>query len=122
MPPITNPVAITFCNSKVRLAADLLAQLDNLAGAILNEWTALGGTALIPNTADVVQDGAAPNGVDSTGGDGRPVITGAKVSNIINRLTGLRSATATTGLAMGVAGVRDTVLQVAVNTTRPGQS
>ena len=118
MPAITNPTAIKFCNEKVRVAADLIAQLDNFAGAILNEWNALGGTALIPNTTDVIQDSASPNGVDATGGDGRPSITGAKVNNIINRLIALRTSTASQGLAMGVAGVRDTVLQVAVNTTR----
>jgi hypothetical protein len=118
MAAITNPQAIKFSDEKLRVAADLLAQLDNFAGTVLNEWTALGGTALIPNTADVLADSAAPNGLDATGGDGRPVITGAKLNNIINRLTGLRSATATTGLAMGVAGVRDTVLQVAVNTVK----
>jgi hypothetical protein len=118
MAAITNPVAIRFSNERLRLAADLLSQLDNYAAAILNEWTALGGVALIPNTTDVLQDTAAPNGIDATGGDGRPVVTGAKLNNIINRLTAYRSATATTGLAMSVAGVRDTVLQVAVNTTR----
>lgn len=118
MAAITNPVAIKFSNERLRVAADLIAQLDNEAAAILAEWTALGGTAMIPNTADVLQDGAAPNGIDATGGDGRPVVTGAKLNNIVNRLTGLRSTSATTGLAMGVAGVRDTVLQVAVNTTR----
>ena len=116
--PITNPVAISFSNTRLRVAADLLAQLDNFAGATINEWNALGGTALIPNTADVLQDSAAPNGVDSTGGDGRPVVTGIKLNNIINRLTELRSAVATAGLAVGVAGVRDTILQVAVNTQR----
>lgn len=120
MAAITNPVAIKFANEKVRIAADLLSQLDNFANTVLNEWTAIGGSTLFPNTTDVLQDSAAPNGIDSTGGDGRPVITGAKVNNIINRLIALRSATATTGLAMGVAGVRDTVLQVAVNTTRTG--
>lgn len=118
MPAITNPVAIQFSNTRLRVAADLLAQLDNLAGAILNEWTANGGVAMIPNTADVLQDSAAPNGVDATGGDGRPVVTGAKLNNIVNRLAALRASAANSGLAMGVAGVRDTVLQVAVNTTR----
>lgn len=116
MAAITNPQAIRFCNEKIRPAADRLALLDNYAAAVLAEWTAIGGVALIPNTTDVVTDGASVNGVDATGGDGRLVITGAKVSNIINRLTAYRSAVSTTGLAMGVAGVRDTVLQVAVNT------
>lgn len=119
--PITSPVAIKFCNEKVRRLADMLAQVDAFALTVLNEWTALGGVALIPNTVgNIVADGAAPNGTDATGGDGRPVIDGAKVSNIINRATGLRSTSATTGLAMGVAGVRDTVLQVAVNTVPNG--
>lgn len=53
----------------------------------------------------------------TTSTDGRPVITGANV-NIIIRLTALRSASASSGLAIGVAGVRDTVLQVAANPTR----
>lgn len=114
---ITNPVAIKFANEKIRKAADCLAQLDTFAGQVLAEWTALGGAALIPNTTDVVQDTASPNGTDTTGGDGRPGITGIKVNNIINRLTELRATTGN-GLRMGVAGVRDTVLQVAVNTVR----
>lgn len=118
MPAITNPVAITFSNENLRVVADLIAQLDNFAGAIINEWNALGGAVLIPNTADVLQDGASPNGVDSVGGDGRPVVTGAKLNSIVTRLIALRSTAANSGLAMGVAGVRDTVLQVAVNTTR----
>lgn len=115
---ITSPIAVKFANEKARVAADLIAQLDNFAAAVLNEWTALGGSALFPNTTAVLQDSAAPNGVDATGGDGRPVITGAMVNNIINRLTEMRSATATTGLALGVSGVRNTVLQVAVNTQK----
>ena len=110
MPDITSPQAVKFANERIRVAADLIAQIDNLAGSILNEWTALGSTALIPNTADVIVDGAAS--------DGRPIITGIKANNIINRLTNLRSTNANSGLAMGAAGVRDTVLQVAVNPTR----
>lgn len=116
--PITNPVAIKFSNEKLRVAADMLAQADNFAAATLAEWTALGGAALIPNTADVLRDSASPTDDLGTGGDGRPVVTGAKLTNIINRLTALRATATNSGLAMGVAGVRDTVLQVAVNTTR----
>ena len=112
MADIVSPQAIKFSNERIRVAADLIAQLDNLAASILNEWTALGSTALIPNTADNIIDDAA--------GDGRPIITGIKANNIINRLTNLRSTNANSGLAMGAADVRDTVLQVAVNTTRAG--
>ena len=116
--PITNPIAIKFSNEKIRVVADLMAQLDNLGGSVLNEWNALGGTSLIPNTSDVIRDSASPNDDVGTGGDGRPVITGIKANNIINRLTELRSTNAASGLAMGATGVRDTILQVAVNTTR----
>ena len=90
MAAITNPQAIKFSNEKIRVAADLIAQLDNFANTVINEWNALGGAALIPNTADVINDGASINGVDATGGDGRPFITGAKATNIINRLIALR--------------------------------
>lgn len=115
--PITSPVAIQFSNQKLRKAADMLAQLDTFALSVINEWNALGGVALIPNTvANILRDGASPNDDVGTGGDGRPIVDGAKCNNIIVRLTALRSAVATTGLAMSVAGVRDTVLQVAVNT------
>lgn len=105
---ITDPNAIRFSNARIRIAADLIAQLDNFAAATINEWNAFGGSALIPNTSEVIEDGAAT--------DGRPIITGAKANNIINRISELRAAS--NGLAMGGAGVRDTVLQVAVNTTR----
>jgi hypothetical protein len=108
--PITDPNAIRFANTRIRVAADLIAQLDTLAGVILAEWNAQNLGATFTNDAEVVVDGSAT--------DGRPVITGAKVNNIINRLTSLRSASASSGLAMGAAGVRDTVLQVAVNPTR----
>ncbi len=116
--PITNPTAIKFSNEKIRVAADLIAQLDNFANAAINEWNAHGGTSLIPNDTQVIRDSASPNDDLGTGGDGRPVITGQKANNIINRLISLRASVAASGLAMGVAGVRDTVLQVAVNTSR----
>ena len=115
---ITNPVAIKFSNGKILVSADLIAQLDSFAASVLAEWTALGGTTLVPNTSAVLQDSASPNGTDTVGGDGRPGITGAMVNNIINRLTELRSPVANSGLALGAPGVRDTVLQVAVNTVR----
>lgn len=110
MPDITSPQAIRFSNEKIRVAADLIAQLDNFAATVIAEWNAAGGASLIANTSDVIADGASA--------DGRPVITGAKANNIINRLSELRSTNAAAGLALGASGVRDTVLQVAVNTTR----
>ena len=115
--PITNPVAIQFSNDKLRVAADLLAQIDNFSASVINEWNALGGTSLIPNNSEVLRDAASPSDDSGTGGDGRPVVTGTKLNNIINRLTELRAA-AGGGLMMGASGVRDTILQVAVNTQR----
>ena len=114
---VTDPSAIRFCDEKIRVVADKLAQADSFALAVINEWTASFGTSVIPNTSVVIADSAAPNGVDTTGGDGRTLITGQMVNNIINRCNELRSALAVTGLAMSVAGVRTTVLQVAVHTT-----
>jgi hypothetical protein len=108
--PITDPNALRFANTRIRVAADMIAQLDNLAASIINEWNAQNLSTIFTNDSNVVMDGADT--------DGRPVITGAKVNNIVTRLTALRSASAGSGLAMGVAGVRDTVLQVAVNPTR----
>jgi hypothetical protein len=108
--PITDPNALRFSNTRIRVAADLIAQLDTLAGVIISEWNAQSLGSVFTNDTSEVIDGAAQ--------DGRPVITGAKVNNIINRLTSLRSASSSSGLAMGAAGVRDTVLQVAVNPTR----
>jgi hypothetical protein len=108
--PITDPNALRFANTRIRVAADLIAQLDTLAGVIISEWNAQSLGTLFTNDSSVVVDGAAT--------DGRPVITGQKVNSIVQRLSELRSTSASSGLAMGAAGVRDTVLQVAVNPTR----
>ncbi len=81
MPDISDPQAVRFCNEKVRVAADKLAQAYNCANQVLDEWTARGGVALVPNSADAVLDGSAT--------DGRPPITGADTNNIIKRLSEL---------------------------------
>jgi hypothetical protein len=114
---ITSPVAIRFSDTRIRPAADLLAQLDNFAHTVINEWNA-GASAEIPNTEDVLRDSASPVDDAGTQGDGRPVVTGAELTNIIVRLQELRAAVQSNGLAMSAPGVRDTVLAVAVNTTR----
>lgn len=93
-----------FANDKVRVAADRLAQLDNLATSIINEWNAR-PEVQPPNTSDPIDDGSGDSG------DGRPQGTGAKITSIITRLMEFKAS-------MDVAGVRDTVFQMAVNTTR----
>lgn len=102
MPDITDPQAVNFCNTKIRPAADRLAQAFNYAAAIIDEWNALGGSGLVPNTTDAVIDGAAQ--------DGRPEITGAMANNIINRLSELQTDYEASSNAK-----LNTVLQVAVN-------
>lgn len=82
MADITDPTAVAFSNEKIRVAADKLAQAYNFSNKVIDSWNALGGTALIPNTIDTIIDGAAD--------DGRPVIQGIDVNNIINRLIELR--------------------------------
>ena len=82
MPDITDPQAISFANTKVRVMADLLQSTYWSAKAIVTEWNATSMSALIPNTADPIKDGANP--VTGTA-DGRKPITGAKATSIITR-------------------------------------
>lgn len=102
--PIDSPQAVRFSNERIRVAADRLAQAYNYAREVVDEWNAAGGTTLIPNDAgQTVIDGADT--------DGRPIITGADVNNVINRLSELINDYQATGNAK-----LNTVLQVAVNT------
>jgi len=80
MADITNAQAITFSNEQIRPAANSLAQLYYEAKRVSQQWTALGMSSLITNSVDdTMIDGAAT--------DGRPLIDGADVNNIVNRLT-----------------------------------
>lgn len=92
----------TFTNERIRVAADLLAQLDNFGAATINEWFARPDVQP-PNDSTPI-DG-------NDGSDGRSSLVGSDVHNIINRLSEYKTA-------MDVNGVRNTVLAVAVNTTR----
>ncbi|HLX53422.1 MAG TPA: hypothetical protein VKR58_05760 [Aquella sp.] len=79
MPNITNPTAIAFCDQKVRPMADLMLQEYNTAKSIVNYWNANSMSSIITNDSSIIEDSAATNG------DGRQVITGAMVTNIITR-------------------------------------
>lgn len=74
---IDNPEAVKFCNERVRIAADKLAQTYYLARAVLDEWYANNMGALIPVEGGDVLDGSAT--------DGRHVITGNDATNLITR-------------------------------------
>ena len=74
---ITNVQAIQFCNEQIRPLANRMAQLYYDAKGVVDEWNANSLSAVIPNTSDVIVDGSAT--------DGRPIITGAKATNIVTR-------------------------------------
>jgi hypothetical protein len=99
---VTNPQAITFCNQKIRPAADKLARAYNFARMVMDEWSALNMGTLIPTGGGEVEDGAAA--------DGRPVINADQVVLLTYRLNELiADYEADTNLKL------NTVLQVAVN-------
>jgi len=100
--PIDDPQAVRFANERIRPAADALARTYHLAKQVQAEWTARGGVAMLPNKSDAVLDGAET--------DGRPVITGADVNNVINRLAELTADFEAYGAAK-----LNTILRVAVN-------
>lgn len=76
---ITNPQAITFCNEKIRTAADKLAKAYNFANMVMDEWNALNMGSIITTGAGEVEDGASA--------DGRPVITADNVLALTYRLS-----------------------------------
>lgn len=82
---ITDPRAIAFSNNEVRRFADLLSTTYYTALSMLNQWNSQDLAAIIPNTSAILADSAAPDGTDATDGDGRPIVTGAQVTNMINR-------------------------------------
>ena len=92
----------TFTNERIRVAADLLAQLDNFGTTVINEWTA---------RPDVQPPNDATPIAGNDGSDGRSALAGSDVNNIVTRLIDYKAA-------MDVNGVRNTVLAVAVNTVR----
>ena len=103
MAKIETPQAVKFCNEKVRPFADRIAQLKQEAKQLQDEWFALGGSDLVPNTTDTIADGAIT--------DGRTIITGADVNNVINRAIEIVTDLEADGNAK-----LNTILKVAVNT------
>lgn len=103
MAEITNPEAVKFCNEKVRVAADKLAQLYYTAKAVSQEWTANNLGAIIAyDNMDLVVDGSAT--------DGRHPISGSDVNGLMNRLNEIvADMEASNGAKL------NTVLAVAVN-------
>lgn len=113
---ITDPQAIAFVNTYVRPLADQMATLLESCQNVLTRWNN-GISTLVPNTTAVVQDGASVNGVDATGGDGRQVLTGADVNNLMTRATELNNYRDHGTIASGTTAVAtmNTVLKPSVN-------
>jgi len=106
MADITNPQAIAFANNRIRVIADLQAQLYYASKALTADWFAQGVDTVIPNNAgDTVVDGSAT--------DGRAPITGAKVNSIITR-----ASEYVTDMEANTNSKLNTVLAVAVNADR----
>lgn len=78
MADVTNPQAIRFCNERVRQAADKFAQLYYWCSIVRDEWLAQDIGSLVPNDTSEIIDGAQT--------DGRPVVTGADVHTIKDRV------------------------------------
>jgi hypothetical protein len=77
MADITNTQAVRFANEKARIIANEYYKLYLMAKQILQEWNAQGLASVIPNDSSIIVDGA--------GTDGRPIATGAMVTNQITR-------------------------------------
>lgn len=75
MATINNAQAVAFCNQKVRPMADTMAQSYFTAKAIVSFWNANSLSSVIPNTTDIIVDGAAT--------DGRQILTGQAATAII---------------------------------------
>jgi hypothetical protein len=99
---IDNPEAVRFCNEKVRVAADRLAQAYYFARQVRDEWYANNMGALLPVDGGEVMDGAHA--------DGRHVITGNDATNLIVRCEDLIA-----DLEANANAKLNTVLGVAVN-------
>lgn len=106
---VTDPSAIAFCNNYIRPAADRRAQDYYFAKVVLGLWNS-GLSSLFPNDSTVVADGAAPNGLNTTGGDGRRLIKGSDVNNLVNRCSEIVTDFEATSSAK-----LNTILAVAVN-------
>lgn len=81
---ITDNRAISFSNDFIRPDCDHNMQGYYRDKALVNRWNSQGLSSIIPNDAgETLHDDAY--GTDGTDGDGRPVITGADITNVVTR-------------------------------------
>jgi hypothetical protein len=104
----TNAQAILFCNQKARPTADAVVQMYETIKTLVLLWGGQNINAIIPNDANLVQDGAT---VASGTPDGRPPITDAQIQTMISNCnTIIATFEATSNLLL------NQFLQIAVNT------
>lgn len=107
---VTDTNAIRYCNTRIRPLADFLAKAYILSLEVIQEGGAMGvinvatpASAVIPNDATPITDGAVT--------DGRPQIQGADVYNVVALAqVFLNAMTATSNQKL------NQILRVAVNT------
>lgn len=100
----SNAQAIAFVNNMARRYADAEAQAYNTAVALNAFWNANSVSAVVPNDATIILDGAAT--------DGRQIVTGVGTTNIVTRAQEkLADYQANSNAKL------NTVLALAVNTT-----
>jgi hypothetical protein len=111
----TNAQAIAFSNNKFRPLADGMETLYQNCKNVVQQWTAQGLAAVIPNDANFIQDGAT---VASGTPDGRTPITDADVNvlfahaqNLIAYFEGATGAPVNNGSMQN----RNQIVKVSVN-------
>ena len=82
MSAITNNEAIKFSNEKMRIVADLMAQLYNFGKSVNDEWISREIGSIIPDDSEAILHDSA-FGTDGTDGDGRPIVNGADLNSIM---------------------------------------
>jgi hypothetical protein len=81
---VENPTAIRFCSNRIRVAANKLRELYDLATEINDEWAALRLGDIIPGDTTQIDDKTDTNGL--------PVITGSDVLGVMYRLSEFKDA------------------------------
>lgn len=105
--PNTSSQAIAFANSRARVFADAQYSLYLTAKKIVDEWNSQNLSAVIPNDATVISDGAAT--------DGRPPAKNSDVVNQITRAMDIVAYYEGTGALAQAAGRLTTVSAIEVN-------
>jgi hypothetical protein len=94
---LDNPQLVEFCNDELRQIGDRLTALDLRASAAIAEYNAR-------NLGTVIDSGGSSNPVlDGSATDGRTIVTGGDVYNIITMLQDLQTFFAATGRRDAIA-------------------